>query len=120
MNSNDRTIPVWTSNADKKNHWVEIGLDPNKQIRSINVYWHDNNKSVKIPAKWSMEYLKDNTWEKFEIYVTDSYGTQKDQYNVVHPGDELKCDAIRINITPDSGFAVGILDVDVQYQTIQL
>lgn len=120
MNSSDRTIPVWTSKAEENNHWVDIGLDSDKQIRSINVYWYDNNKSVKIPSKWSMEYSKDNTWKKFKIYVTDSYATQKDQYNVVHPGDELKCDAIRINITSDNGVAVGILDVDVQYETIQL
>ncbi len=120
MNSSDRTIPAWTSNADENSHWVKIGLDPNKQIRSINVYWYDNNKSVIIPAKWSMEYMKDNTWKKFKIYVTDSFAKQKDQYNVVHPGEELKCDAIRINITSNNGAAVGILDVDVQYETIQL
>lgn len=118
MNSNDRTIPVWISGADKKTHWIEIGLDRTKQIRSVNMYWYDNNKSVKIPVKWSMEYLKNNKWEKFKIYVTDSYAVEKDQYNVVHPGDVLHCDALRINIDAQTHVAVGILDVDVMYENI--
>ena len=120
MNSNDTTIPVWTSTAETNNHWVEIGLDSSKPIRSINVYWYDNGRSVKVPAKWSMEYMKGNTWEKFKVYVTDSYETQKDQYNVVHPAEKLKCDAIRINIISNDGVAVGILDVDVQYEDIEM
>ena len=93
INSSDTTIPVWTSTTKNNKHCVEIGLDPSKQIRSINVYWYDNNRSVKVPVKWSMDYLKDNTWEKFKLYVTDSYATQKDQYNLVHPAEKLKCDA---------------------------
>ena len=120
MNSSDTTIPVWTSTKKDNKHWVEIGIDPDKQIRSINVYWYDNNKSVKVPAKWSMEYLKDNTWQKFKIYVTDSYATQKDQYNLVHPAEKLKCEALRINIIPNDGMAIGILDVDIQYEDIEM
>jgi hypothetical protein len=120
INSSDTTIPVWISTKKDNKHWVEIGIDSDKQIRSINVYWYDNNKSVKFPAKWSMEYLKDNSWQKFKIYVTDSYAIQKDQYNQVHPAEKLKCEALRINIIPNDGIAVGILDVDIQYEDIEM
>ena len=35
------------------------------------------------------------------------------QYNVVHPASELKCDAIRIQMTPQNDACVGILEIDV-------
>ena len=120
MSSNDRTIPSWFSTDESTKHWVEIGLDSSKPIRSINVYWYDNDKSVKVPAEWSLEYLKDNTWQKFKIYVTDSYATQKDQYNLVHPAEKLECDAIRIHILSNDGAAAGILDVDIHYEDIEM
>ena len=120
MNSNDTTIPVWTSTKKDNKHWVEIGIDSDKPIRSINIYWYDNNKSIKVPEKWSIEYLKDNTWKKLKIYVTDSYFIQKNQYNLVHPAEKLKCKALRINIIPNDGMAIGILDVDIQYEDIEM
>jgi len=64
--------------------------------------------------------LKDNTWKKLKIYVTDSYFIQKNQYNLVHPAEKLKCKALRINIIPNDGMAIGILDVDIQYEDIEM
>lgn len=118
MNSADRTIAAWISAPDEKNSWVEIGLDKSKQIRSVNVYWFDFRNRVKVPLKWSMEYLKDGKWQPFKIYVTDSYSTDKDQYNVVHPGEKLNCDGIRIRMESEKGTSVGILDVDIVYENI--
>ncbi len=119
ISSNDTTIPVWISDNVENNQWIEIGLDSGKSIRSINIYWYDNNKSVKVPLSWSVEYLKNGKWEKFKVYVTDSYATQKDQYNVLHPAEELKCEVIRIHMKSVDNISVGILDVDIEYENIQ-
>lgn len=121
MASDDQNIPSWISGDNQNEHWVEIGLDVSKPIRSVNVYWFQKGNSVKLPSEWSMEYLKDKEWKEFNIYATDSYAIKKDEYNVVHPGNNLKCDAIRIRMkSHDSKTPVGILDVDVQYENIEI
>ncbi|MBQ4913799.1 glycoside hydrolase family 127 protein [Maribacter sp. MMG018] len=118
MSSNDKSIPSWISDSNSNEQWVEIDLDPSKQIRSINVYWFDNGDTVKIPSQWSLEYLVNDKWKEFDLYVTDSYSLKKDEYNVVHPAEVLKCNSIRINMKLRDKAASGILDVDVQYENI--
>jgi DUF1680 family protein len=116
--SNDRTKQSWVSEPQKGNpQWVEIELDK-KPIRSIGVYWYEDGRNIKVPESWSLECKADNQWKDFNIYVTDSYSIDKDEYNVVHPGSNLVCDAIRINIIPQNDKSVGILDVDVVFETV--
>ncbi len=118
MTSDDRSIPSWISDNNGDDQWVEIDLDPSKPIRSINVYWFDNRSTVKLPSRWSLEYLENDKWKEFDLYVTDSYSLKKDEYNVVHPAEVLKCNSIRINMKLRDKAALGILDVDVQYENI--
>ncbi|TKG93586.1 hypothetical protein EYV94_17150 [Puteibacter caeruleilacunae] len=113
----DTTIPRWTSWAEKgKEQWVEIALKEERTIRSISVYWYDDQGGVQVPQSWSLEYYKDGRYMPFELYVTDSYNSFKDQYNMVHPANELSCDRIRILMTPKANAAVGILDVEIDYE----
>ena len=71
---------------------------------------------VKFPAQWSLEVLQNGEWKPFELYTTDRYDTRANQYNVVHPAAKLKCDGIRIVMTPKEAACVGILEIQVAFE----
>lgn len=71
---------------------------------------------VKFPAEWSLEVEQEGTWKTFELYTTDRYDSRANQYNVVHPAAPLKCDTIRIRMTPKENAWVGILEVQVAFE----
>ena len=69
--------------------------------------------TIAAPESWSMEYKKDGEWHEFKRYVTDFFGTDLNMYVVVHPAADLHCEGIRLNIKPQAGNAVGLLDLDL-------
>ena len=71
---------------------------------------------VKFPAEWSLEVEQDGTWKPFELYVTDRYDTRANQYNVVHPAAPIRCDAIRVRMTPKEDACVGILEMMAEFE----
>ncbi|MDX1283804.1 MAG: glycoside hydrolase family 127 protein, partial [Draconibacterium sp.] len=84
-----------------KPQWTTIEFKERSMVNSISVYWADRSKHrgrVKVPKEWNVEYRVGNEWYPFELYVTDEYRTAIDQFNVIHPAKELKCDAIKINV----------------------
>jgi hypothetical protein len=114
-NSADMTIPRWTSWSQKgKSQQVDIKLKKVQDIGSISVYWYDDQGGVQLPVSWNIEYYAEGAWHPFKLYVTDIYGVQADQFNVVHPSESFATDAIRLNITPRSDATVGILEVLVE------
>lgn len=115
--SADRSLSRWTSWPEKgEPQWVEIEFRKPRPLRSIGVYWYDDKGGVQAPQKWSLEVRSNGTWQPFKLYVTDSYQVKPDQYNVIHPAAALTADAIRIKMRPKPDAAVGILDVDVQFE----
>ena len=116
--SKDRTIQPWISD-EAPDHWVEIGLTEARPIRSIGIYWFDFGRwNVKIPESWQVQYFDAGQWKAIDLYVTDDYAVDKDKYNVVHPGSDLRSDRLRIRIKSQGNTKVGILDVDIEYQNI--
>ncbi|BDD08023.1 hypothetical protein FUAX_04550 [Fulvitalea axinellae] len=119
--SSDESISRWTSwNKKGQKQWLELELEKSREIRSVGVFWFDDAKGVRLPAEWSVEYRVNGEWKPFKLYVTDAYNLFKDQYNIVHPANRLKCDAIRINMTPRKDSAVGVLEVDIDYEEKEL
>lgn len=111
----DTSIQRWTSWAQKGvGQQVEIKLKKEQEIESVSVFWYDDEGGVQLPESWNIEYHANGKWHKFNLYVTDSYGTQADQFNMVHPAEPIKADAIRLNIKPKSYAAVGILEVAIE------
>lgn len=115
--SRDTSIPRWTSWPQRgQPQWVSIELPEDRPIRSVGVYWYDDGRGVQLPAGWTLEVRSGGQWHPFELYVTDSYQVEPDRYNVVHPAAPVAAEAIRINVVPREDAAVGILDVDVQFE----
>lgn len=70
-----------------------------------------------MPKSWNLQYYKNGGWVDFPIYVTDSFSVFKDKFNVIHPKDSEKepiiTNKLRLNITPQTGYTVGILKVEI-------
>ena len=67
-----------------------------------------------MPVSWNMEYYAQGAWHPFKLYVTDVYGVQVNQFNMVHPAEPFTTDSIRLNITPKEYATVGILEVQIE------
>ena len=93
---------------------MELKLRKSQKVESISVYWYDDKGGVQLPIEWSAEYLSGAEWHKFTPYITDSFGVAKDQYNVVHPAQDVKADAVRLRIKPKADAAVGILEAKIE------
>ena len=113
--SADTSIPRWTSWSQKGQvQQVDIKLKKAQPIESISVYWYDDKGGVQVPVSWNVEYQEQGAWRPFKLYVTDMYGIQPDQFNMVHPAEPFTTDAIRLNITPRRDATVGILEVLIE------
>ncbi len=114
-NSFDRSIPRWTSWPVKgQAQTVELELKKEQTVESVMVYWYNDNGGVQLPESWSLEYRTAGEWKKWELYNTDSYNAFADQYNMVHPAEPIKADAVRIHIQPKAYAAAGILEVVIE------
>ena len=114
--SRDGSIPRWTSWPQTgKGQNIEIVFKKTLNLQSFSVYWYDDRGGVQIPESWKLEYRNaNNRWEPFPLYITDSYSTFHDQFNIVHPGKPLKTGALRLLMTPKKDATVGILEVLVE------
>lgn len=114
-NSADASIPRWTSWPKKgERQQVEILLKEEQTIESVSVYWYDDQGGVQLPTAWEMEYLSNGQWQPFKLYVTDRYGIEPDQFNMVHPAEPIRAEAIRLNIRPKADATAGILEVTIE------
>ncbi len=116
--SSGRKVPRWTSRPRLgEPQLVEGRFAKTRQIRSVGVYWMDDRQQqIRFPKEWSLQVEQNGEWRPFQLYTTDRYDTRANQYNVVHPAAPLKCDAIRILMTPHEDAAVGILEVRVTFE----
>lgn len=113
--SSDNSIIRWTSWPQKGTaQQVEIKLKKESDIESVSVYWYDDQGGVQVPTSWDMEYQANGQWNKFRLYSTDHYGILPDQFNMVHPAEAIKADALRLHIKPKPDSAVGILEVVIE------
>ncbi len=114
-NSHDTSVRRWTSWPQKgQKQWVELLLEKPIRIQSISVYWYDDNGGVQIPSSWKLEYMENNHWLDFPLYVTDSYSVFKDQFNMVHTAKEVYTNRLRIVLNSQKNAAAGILEVKIE------
>ena len=113
QSANDSTLPKWSSAGQPgERQTIEMKFNQTQKVESLGVYWFEEN-DIAAPASWSMQYLKEGDWQPFEKYVTDFFGTDLNMYVVVHPAANLLCEGLRLEIVPQEGKAVGLLDLDL-------
>ena len=67
-----------------------------------------------MPVSWKMEYKSGDEWKEFKPYITDRFGVEPDQYNMVHPDKEISTKVLRLKIQPKKESTVGILELIVE------
>ena len=113
--SHDKSILRWTSHRQPgKVQTIEIEFKKRQPIESISTYWYEDKGSIRRPKCWSAEYLLDGKWHEYKPYITDHFGIALDQFNMVHPAEPIEAEALRLTITPQDGYALGILEVIVE------
>ena len=115
--SNDHSIPRWTSWSENqlgKTQTLEVTLRKEQKVESVSIYWFDDQDGVYLPKEWSMEYKDGDEWKTFQPYVTDRFGVEGNQFNMVHPHGEVKTRTLRITMVPQPNKAVGVLELVVE------
>lgn len=111
-NSADTSIPRWTSWPQLgKEQQIDITLKKKMSIKSIAVYWYDDNKGVKLPVKWRIE---EKQGDKYYEIVVNEYGTKGDCFNKACIETLTDTDKLRIYATPQKDAAVGILEIVIE------
>ncbi|MBQ2374378.1 MAG: glycoside hydrolase family 127 protein [Alistipes sp.] len=111
----DTSIPRWTSYDEVgKEQVVEVALRKKQPVESVSVYWYDDKRGVHLPESWSMEYKDGDEWKVFQPYITDRFGVEPNQFNMVHPEKSIQTQYLRLKIKPKSYAAVGILELIVE------
>ena len=114
-NSFDSSIPRWTSYPQLgREQTVEVTLRKEQKVESVSVYWYDDKGGVQVPVSWKMEYKSGDEWKEFKPYITDRFGVEPDQFNMVHPDGEISTKALRLKIQPKKESTVGILELIVE------
>lgn len=111
--SNDPEVPGWAARPDDPEMNITAFFDTPTEISSIALYWTTAN-GAKLPAAWRVSCLVEGAWHPLELYVTDSYQTAADRFNVVHPAAPIHCEALRIEITPQKGETAGISELRIE------
>jgi len=116
QSSSDTSIRRWTSWPQRgREQWVEIDLSKSQQIRSVGVYWYNDDGGVQLPGSWHLAVPLESRWQKVAIYNTDEHTSLPDTYNTVRPVDRLTTDKLRIVITPrHPDTCVGILSLNIE------
>ena len=111
----ENTDPQWVSCPSDENPWMEIPCNPEKELQSFSVYWHDNGTDCLVPEEWELEFRSCTAWQPFQIYATDHYSTFRKQFNMVHPAAPLKCNALKLKLKPNPGKLAGIQSIRIDY-----
>jgi DUF1680 family protein len=112
----DTSIPRWTSWPERgKPQSVEFELAEPTPLRTIEVYWYDDQGGVQTPIRWELEVANTTgDWRPFSLYNTDAYGVEPNQFNVVHPAEPLTAKRLRLRVWPKADAAAGILEFVVR------
>ena len=117
--SADQEQPRWTSLPfNNRGQNIIVEFDETKNVESIAVYWYENPEGgkVKLPRGWWVDYrIGDGDWTRMKRYVGDSFGLERDRFNVVRPKAPLRCDAISIRILPQVGYCMGVHEIRVEF-----
>ncbi len=114
--SHDKSIMRWSSwRQQGQSQTIEILFKKAQPVECVSVYWYDDNGGVQLPKEWSIDYFANGEWHEYKPYITDHFGTARDQFNMVHPAEPVTAEALRVNMTPKSkDTAVGILEITIE------
>lgn len=112
LSSKDIESGGWICGENASEIVVEYEFKRVINLWEIGIYWADGVNGAKTPRSWTALYREPETktWYAYPKYLTEDYGTLKDQLNTVKSARNfISTDAVRIVITPQDGARSGIL-----------
>ncbi|MBQ6534849.1 MAG: glycoside hydrolase family 127 protein, partial [Opitutales bacterium] len=107
-------VPSWkTCEFDKDGFaYADIKFKRPVEVDAIGAYFGTLN-GLGIPKTWKISYsLGAEPLRDMEVYQTDSYNTERDKFNVVHPAKPFKCDRLRVWLKVDN-YRVMLCELDI-------
>jgi DUF1680 family protein len=118
--SADQKQPRWTSLPfDNRGQNIVVEFDEPKTVGSIAIYWYEDPDTgkVKLPRGWWVDYrIGDGDWTRMKRRATDSFGLERDKFNVVRPKAPVRCDGVSIRILPQTGHCMGIHEIQLELE----
>tara|TARA_Y100000022_G_scaffold199728_1_gene212934 strand:- start:473 stop:760 length:288 start_codon:yes stop_codon:yes gene_type:complete len=94
-----------------------LDLGDKASVKSLGVFWFQDNAGVKVPASWHVEASDDQAGPWLKVPSSDGqFGVELDDYNTVQFKETLKSRYMRIVMTPTKGKALGILSIKIKEQ----
>jgi hypothetical protein len=113
--SNDQTIPRFTWWDHKgSNEWVEYGFERPRKVRSVSVYWFDDERTgghCRAPASWGLLYKDGDTWKP--VKTSRSFGTALNQFNTI-TFESVETTGLRLEAQLEPNVSAGILEWRVE------
>jgi DUF1680 family protein len=110
----DHSPPRWTSWPQRnRKQTITFEFDHPRKVSQVQIYWVDDDKSIRVPASWSMELKVNGQWEDYGKYLTDEYGVEKNMFNAVTPNTVKTAEGLRVLMQPRTNSAVGIYEIKI-------
>lgn len=119
--SDNQQQPRWTSLPFKnRGQNIIFEFDGTRTIANVAIYWYEQpggeGEKVRLPRDWWIETrVGEGEWTRMKKYVTDDYGLERDQFNVVRPAAPITCDGLSIRILPQVGYCMGVHEIRVEF-----
>lgn len=111
--SDVESAPVWVCKNKGEEVFIEVKFKKSMTFKSASVYFMNTYiRSCKPPKNWKVQYSLDGeNFKDLDIYITDTYGTETDKFNIVHPSNPLECVALRFVFAAKEFSRVGISEI---------
>ncbi len=112
--SNDHSIPrlTWWDHKGTA-EWVQYDLERPAKVAAVEVYWFDDTGrgGCRVPESWRLLYRDGDEWKP--VAAQDSFGVEKDRYNVVR-FTPVTTAGLRIELQLQPKFSGGVLEWKVR------
>ncbi|QDV62843.1 sulfatase-like hydrolase/transferase [Crateriforma conspicua] len=114
VSSSDKSRPRWTSWPQRgQDQWIEIRFDGPRELRSLGVYFYDDQRGIRPPGNWTVQTDDGDGWKDVTLPAGATYTAKADQYNDVDLGG-IVTRAVRLSLQPSgTDKCIGVMDVRV-------
>ena len=112
--STDYRIPrhtFWPHKGGQE--WYECEFPKALTLNNLGIYWFDEAQAgqVCLPKSWSLSYFDGQKW--IAAQIKNSYGTERDKFNIVELSTPIICSKIKIHIDLEDQLSAGVLEIKV-------
>lgn len=109
-------MPFWSTprSSSPTDYLIDIYFKTPELVESVQIYWAKCAWHADMPKSWRLQYLSGGKWLDFPVYITDSYQTLPDKYNIVHAGKKITAEALRVVVTTNPERSAAIFEMEIK------